>query len=227
MDKNVIILVIVYLIGISLLLVFGEIIYRRLKIKGEISRKFAHFVSTLSTLTFPYIFFSHWYVLALAFIFFIVLLITRNGTMLGSIHDIERKSMGSYLLPLSIYLTFLIADISGDRLLYILPMLILAVCDPLAAVTGMSFEKNNHKIKLFGFDTAKSIFGSGAFFISAFIICLIAFYFRNNAIDGPVILLSLIIALTSTTGELFSWRGSDNLTVPLSVILVLGIFNQS
>ena len=131
------------------------------------------------------------------------------------------------LLGLSIYLTFLIADISGDRLLYILPMLILAVCDPLAAVTGMSFEKNNHKIKLFGFDTAKSIFGSGAFFISAFIICLIAFYFRNNAIDGPVILLSLIIALTSTTGELFSWRGSDNLTVPLSVILVLGIFNQS
>ena len=82
--------------------------------------KFAHFTATLSTITFPYLFNDHWYVLVLASIFFIVLFISRHGTQLKSIHDIDRKSAGSYLLPLSIYLTFLISIELDNKFLYIL-----------------------------------------------------------------------------------------------------------
>ncbi|MBT6765982.1 MAG: phosphatidate cytidylyltransferase, partial [Prolixibacteraceae bacterium] len=53
---NIIVLSLVYLVGISLLLVFNELNYRRLKVKGEFTRKFAHFTSTLAVVPFPYIF---------------------------------------------------------------------------------------------------------------------------------------------------------------------------
>ncbi|MFW5760329.1 MAG: hypothetical protein ACOCXH_05055 [Cyclobacteriaceae bacterium] len=224
MDKNSIIVAFIYLTGISLLLVFNEINYRRLKIKGEISRKFAHFVSILSTIPFPYIFTSHWYVLVLALIFFLVLFVSRHGTQLNSIHDIQRKSIGSYVLPLSIYTTFLIYELTGSKLIYILPMLILAISDPMAAIVGMSLEKYNHRIKIFGIDTKKSMFGSITFFISSLVISLIALYFRRGNFDTTTIILSMAVALAGTLGEMLSWRGSDNLSIPLSIILILIIF---
>lgn len=226
MNLNAGILVFIYFLGIALLLVFNEITYRRLHVKGEISRKFAHFVATLSTVPLPYIFNSHWNVLILATIFFLVLFVTKNGTQLKSIHDIERKSIGSYLLPLSIYITFLISELYGNKLYYILPMLVLAVCDPMAALIGISLEKNNYRIKIFGINTQKSVFGSGAFFITCLVISLIALYYTRGVLDATTLFISFLLSIAGTLGELFSWRGSDNLSIPLSIILVLRIFMQ-
>ena len=224
MDFNTIIFTLLYFFGMALLLVFNEINYRKLKVKGEISRKFAHFVSVLATVPFPYIFTSHWYILILAIIFALILFITRHGTLLKSIHDINRKSIGSYLLPVSIWATFWISEYFDNKLMYILPMLILAISDPMAAIVGISLEKNNHRIKIFGIDTHKSMFGSLAFFISSLTICLIAFYFNKGAFGLSSLILAVAIAVISTLGELFSWRGSDNLTIPLTVILSLVLF---
>ena len=224
MNANASILAFIYLLGIALLLAFNEITYRRLHVKGEISRKFAHFLATLAVVPFPYIFTSHWYVLMLAVIFFLVLFITQRGTQLKSIHDIERKSIGSYLLPLSIYIGFLIQEFYGNKFYYILPMLILGICDPMAALVGISLEKYNHKIKLFGIQTGKSLFGSLAFFITCLVISLIALNYKIGVFDARTFFLSFLIAIAGTLGELLSWRGSDNLSIPLSVILVLRIF---
>jgi dolichol kinase len=145
---NIVVLSIVYLIGIVLLLTFNELNYRRLNLKGEFTRKFAHFMSTLAVVPFPYIFPSHWYILVLALLFFAVLFITQYSKQLKSIHDIERKSIGSYLLPLSIYITFLISNLLGNKFIYILPMLILAVCDPMAAILGINIKNYNGRINL-------------------------------------------------------------------------------
>lgn len=88
---NIVVLSFVYLVGIGLLLIFNELVYRRLNPTGEITRKFAHFVSVLATVPFPYIFPSHWYILVLALLFATILFITRNGKQLKSIHDVKRK----------------------------------------------------------------------------------------------------------------------------------------
>ena len=156
---NIIVLSFVYLVGISLLLVFNELNYRRLNIKGEFTRKFAHFTATLAVIPFPYIFTSHSYVLILASVFFAVLFITHKIKQLNSIHDIKRKSMGSYLLPVSIYLAFLISDLMDNKFIYILPMLILAVCDPMASTLGTNIENYNGKIRIFGRKLAKPTWG--------------------------------------------------------------------
>lgn len=221
---NTVVLAFIYLLGISILLIFNELNYRRLQIRGEITRKFAHFTATLATVPFPYIFTNHWYVLILAVIFFAVLFFTQHGKQLKSIHDIERKSVGSYLLPLSIYLTFLISVTFQNKFLYILPMLILAVCDPMAAILGMSAKKNNGRIKLFGIKTQKTVIGTGAFLVTSFVISLIALYFHREVFDLKTFWLALAVSAVGTLAELAAWRGSDNLSIPLGVVLVLVLF---
>jgi len=69
------------------MLAFNELNYRRLKVKGEITRKFAHFAATVGVVPFTYIFSSHWYVLILAIIFSIALFVTKYSEQLKSIHD--------------------------------------------------------------------------------------------------------------------------------------------
>ncbi len=214
----------IFLIALSLLLVFTEIVYRRLGVKGEVTRKFAHFTATLSTVTFPYIFTDHWYVLTLAIIFFILLYISRNGVQLKSIHDIERISIGSYLLPVSIYLTFLISFSLNERLFFILPMLILAICDPMAGILGLEVQKYNHKIRIFGWKLKKTWLGSGSFLISCFMISIIALYFNRMVLDLKTFWLALVIAVIATLAELISWRGTDNLFIPISVLVMLVLF---
>lgn len=220
---NILVLVLVYLLGISILLLLNELIYRRLKTKGESTRKFAHFTATLAAVPFPYIFPSHWYVLGLACIFATFLYITWRIRQLGSIHAIERKSWGSYLLPLSIYITFLISDLCGNKFIYILPMLILAICDPIAALLGMNVKKNR-KINIAGKPIGKTWIGSIAFFFSSFIISLIALYIHSEIFDLKIVWLAALVALTGTFAELIAWRGADNLTIPLSIVLILVLF---
>lgn len=219
--SNIIILSFVYLIGIVLLLAFNELNYRWLNVKGEITRKFAHFTATLAVVPFPYIFPSHWYILVLALLFFAALFITQRNKQLGSIHDIERKSIGSYLLPLSIYVTFLISFLLENKFIYILPMLILAVCDPMAALLGTNITNYNGRIKIFGYQLKKTWLGSGAFLVTSFVISIIALYFHRAAFDLKTFWLALAVAVASTLAELVSWRGLDNLSIPLCAVLVL------
>ncbi|MGQ1946950.1 phosphatidate cytidylyltransferase [Geofilum sp. OHC36d9] len=222
--NNIIAISVIYLIGIAVLLAFNEINYRRLKIKGEITRKFAHFSATLATVPFPYIFPSHWYVLILAFLFFLALAITQYRKQLKSIHDISRKSMGSYLLPLSIYLTFLTSCLLGNKLLFILPMLILAICDPMAAILGINIKKYNGRITLGKHKFNKTWLGTAAFFITSFIIAMLALWLHRDVFDFKTYWLGLLVATAGTLGELISWRGSDNLSIPMTVVFVLVTF---
>jgi len=217
-------LMFIFLVGISLLLLFIELLYRRLELKGEYTRKLAHFTGTLSTITFPYIFESHFYVLAMALFFFLVLFISRNNTYLRSIHDIDRISAGSYFLPAAIYITYLIADKADSMLLFILPMLILAICDPAAGIMGINLQQYNHKIKLFGHELQKTWLGSLTFFVSCFIISIVALYFNQMHLGLRIFEISALIAFVTAIVEMLSWKGSDNLFIPLSALGVLMLF---
>ena len=76
---NQVILIAIILVAIVLVLVFTDLSYRRLELPTEITRKFAHFTSTLSTILFPFIFTSHWSVLVLAVFFFLILFFSSSN----------------------------------------------------------------------------------------------------------------------------------------------------
>jgi phytol kinase len=222
--ENQIVLTIIFLTGISLLLVFNEMAYRQLGLKGEITRKFAHFTATLSTITFPYLFTSHWYVLLMACLFLTLLYVSRNRKYLKSIHDIDRVSVGSYLLPLSIYITFLVSELQQNKFLFILPMFVLAICDPVAGILGINFQRYNYQIRIMRWELKKTWIGSLSFFVSCFIVSLIALYFHRVSFDSETFYIAFIISFVTTLVEMFSWRGTDNLFIPMSVMLLLILF---
>ncbi|NQU54423.1 MAG: hypothetical protein HQ522_18010 [Bacteroidetes bacterium] len=100
-------------------------------------------------------------------------------------------------------------------------MLILAICDPMAAILGISMKTYNGRIVLFGRKLHKTWLGSGSFLVSSLVISIIALYFHREVFDLKTFWLALVVAITSTLAELISWRGSDNLTIPLSVVFIL------
>ena len=150
-----------------------------------------------------------------------MLFISRNRTYLKSIHDIDRESLGSYLLPVAIYLTFLVSDLMDNRLLFILPILVLAICDPIAGILGINLQQYNHKIKIFNRKLQKTWLGSLSFFVSCLIISIIALYFNLQNFTLKTFWLAVVIATVSTVTEMLSWRGTDNLVIPMSVLIVL------
>lgn len=157
--------------------------------------------------------------LLLAFIFaaffFVLLWIIRKGWMQVN----EYRTYGIALFPLAFAVLLFIPAFSNAIIVY--AVLILGISDALAGVTGEYFGKQ----KIVFLSETKSWVGFAAFYISAFIISL--FYFHHFSMQG--ILLCVLLALLPAVTELFSYRGSDNLTVPLFtaawVLLVLNINN--
>ena len=204
-----------FVFGYILLLIFCEHLNRRMNISSEYTRKLAHFVSTFSVLLFPRVFKDGGYVLAICAIFFVMLFIANIKRILQSIDGVERRTGGSYLLALSVGICYHISVMLENGILFTLPILILAICDPLAGIMGKYFHS---KHILYG----KTIAGSLTFLISS--LCISVFYL--SVVHHPsVFILSLMIALSASITELLSPRGTDNLTIPLIIAGVLIFMN--
>jgi len=106
---NQILLCLFFIIGFLLFLFIIELVFRKLKMTAENSRMVAHFITISSTISFPYLFNDHWYVLFLAILFTIILIASTKTKYLNSVNGIKRKTFGGQLLPIAIYVTFLIA----------------------------------------------------------------------------------------------------------------------
>ena len=205
------ILLFVFIGGYVLLLIFCEFLNRRKNIASEHTRKLAHFVSALSVLLFPHVFKDEGYVLAVCATFFVLLLIANRMRLLHSIDEVGRKTGGSYLLAFSVGVIYYISVIQTNGMLFTLPILILAICDPLAGIIG---KHANSKHLLNG----KTIAGSITFLISS--LCISLFYL-SAVHHQSVFTLSLMIAFATSITELLSPRGTDNITIPLVAAGVL------
>jgi len=197
----------------------AEMGYHFLKLKVEITRKFVHIASGILCLTFPYYIQNKWLVLVLTVNFFLLLVISVKFNFLKSINGVERKTYGSFLFPFTIFILYCFYEFTDLKIYYYLPLLIFALSDPIGALIGKKYPLK--KYSLFG--QFKSVGGSLAFLVSAVIICLI--YFNLFPItETNTIVLTLIIALVSTITEGISFKGTDNITVPLVVALVMFLF---
>lgn len=210
---------ILYLAGFLGIIQLSELLYHKFKVDVEITRKIAHVLGCLSSLSFLLLFHSHWYVLVVTGTFFLLLLFSKRNGIYNSIDLVERKSIGSFILPLSVYLLFLISESTGDKLYFILPVLILGISDPLAGLAGTSY-KEAKQINILVFKFQKTYIGSFAFFVTTLVLTSSTFYVFN--LSGQNILISgLYFAVVVTFVEIISNRGLDNLTVPLAVAFLL------
>lgn len=209
----------------SFLTLFGaaEILYHKLKVKAELTRKTVHFGTGILTLLFPVLLSSHWYVLFLCASFALILLASLKFGLLRSINAIDRKSHGSISYPVSVYGCFLAYNYYNDeRVFFYLPILTLAICDPVAALFGKRFPFGKFRI---GNDT-KTLAGSSAFFISALLLTVLLFKFLSpdHFQLSTALPIAFAAALLSSITEAVSGKGFDNLTIPASILIVLALF---
>src|SRR5579859_3286357 len=112
---------------------------RRGALSPEAARKLFHTCGGLTTLAVPWVFTSVWPVLALAAIIIPALLALKHvnrlrGDLGQVLYSIERDSLGEVYLPLSVTLLWVLCR--GNALLYSIPVLILSLADPVAALIG-------------------------------------------------------------------------------------------
>ena len=202
----------------------AEILYHKFYLKAEVTRKIVHMGTGLLTLLFPLMLSNRWWVLLLCTSFALILIASLKFKFLPSINAIDRESVGSLAYPASVYMAFLFYDHHNkDNVLFYLPILILAISDPIAALGGRKIPS-----KPFSIGSAhKSLSGSAACFISAFIISTFVFYFnRTDTSLGNIIFKSLAVALFAAVAEAVSGRGYDNITIPVAVLICLVLLER-
>ncbi len=211
------------MIGLLLIIGFSEYLYKNRQISTEYTRKIAHILGSLSSLIFIYIFDSYWYVVAIGVFFFVLLFFGKHKNMFNSIDAVQRTTSGSFLLPIAITGLFVAAKMMNNDLLFVLPVLILGISDPLAGILGVHFQKRTSNIRLFGRTLQKTYLGSTAFFLSAFLISITTLSIHGLPFAQAVLMAS-IIAILSTFVEMISTKGFDNILVPAAVMVLLILF---
>jgi len=205
--------------GYLLLFTSAEILYHKLKLHAEITRKYVHAVSGFTTLLFPTLIVSHWLVLSLSVSFLLILYVSKKLNLLPSIHAVNRATHGSTLFPIVVYGCFWISIKLHSDMFFYVPILILAICDPIAALLGK--KANLYKYQTFGY--VKSFIGSTGFFITAWVISFMLLWNLSYSHEA-VMLVSFAVASITTIAEALTHKGYDNFTIPASAVLTLLIF---
>ena len=201
--------------GIYLLLfVTVEIAYHKFKLSTELTRKTIHICSGLLALTFPLFFNSIISVIILCALFLVILYASKPLGLLASINNVDRETKGSTIFPIIVCSCFFIYEIEQLYIFYYLPILILALCDPIASLAGKKIGYGPYYI----LGSKKTLAGNLGFFLSCFIICyFIALISYSDMIINPIITAGAV-ALVCTIAEGISINGYDNLTIPLAAL---------
>ncbi len=212
------IVVVFFLVG--MMVAAAEMIRRLLNGGSEVTRKFVHIVAGVLMMCSPFVFNSGIPVLTITGIMVIGTFLSVKLDFLKSLHGIDRSSYGTTYHPLSFFLLVLLFwDVSP--VILTISISILAIPDALAAMVGQRV-KVPHFIDL---DLErKTVEGTMTMFVSSFLCIYGLFGYFNIQTAAPVFIVVLVISMFVTGWELISFKGSDNLTVPLSAAFLLYYF---
>jgi dolichol kinase len=207
-------------VSLSLLAILGvllldEFLWRKKIIHGELKRKLVHISVTSFVAFWPWI--MSWKAIQLIGIAMVLmLLINRQVKVLHYLGGIRQQTFGDVFLALSITTTALIAN---ERIFFAVAMLHVALADGMAAIIGTKFGRK-WSYKVFG--QTKTILGSMTFWVVSLCILGIGLLPAHNLIpfsDYARLLLILPPVLTATE-NLAVW-GTDNLAIPIIVVMAL------
>ena len=208
----------ILVMGLGFILVFvaSKLVFKKLPGNQEISRKIAHLGCGVVALGFPFYIHQVWEVGAMCGLFFIFLIVTGKLGKLREIHGTDRKSLGAYIYPAAVFIVFVLS--SGKPFLFVSAILVLAVSDTAAALIGRKFGRIPLRIT----GGKKTLEGSAAFLVTAFISILIPMEIWSGLPSGDIAVTALLAAGIAAVVELFAFSGLDNILIPLAVLAVTG-----
>lgn len=181
----------------------------------EWTRKLVHFLGGLITAAFPWLFDSHWWVLGLGAVFFLILWGSRRLGLLQSVHGVSRTSEGGLYFPVSVYLLFLAG--AERPVFYLISVLVLVISDAVAAVLGSAYGRVDYQVER----DKRTVEGSTVFFLSTFLVVHLPLLLMARTDPLVSVLVAAQLALIITLLEGICVRGSDNLFVPLATYFTL------
>lgn len=242
-DIVVFIIAIVYAL---LVIGAGELARRKLKLGPNFTRKIVHLFAGGAIWTVP--FYTHPWVAVLVALIFVIVLGLATGEKVGKYfsalarpEDLEQGSVrGPFWYAVSITVITAIFTFGNLVQFYFIGAAgihIMMLGDGLSAPIGMKYGQN-HMYTIFG--SKRSIHGCAALFIFGFLGAVMAMLFFGAIAPGArylapggqilwtyILALSLIGAGSATLIELFSPKGTDNVTVPFlsTAIMWLAFFS--
>jgi phytol kinase len=207
---------IITLLAIFLLLIITEWLWRKSKLHIETSRKIVHIGTGIIVAFWP-LYLDWTTIQLLSLLLLAVVFASFRLRIFRSIHDIDRLTIGEILYPVGIGIC---AFLEPAPWMFTAAILHLTLADGLAAIVGIKYgRKNRYTILSHG----KSLIGSTTFFMTSLAIIVAASFFVSEANLPHNYPLFVLAALTLTFVENISWYGLDDITVPLSVIILLTI----
>ena len=199
--------------------------YRHRRLIGpELSRKLLHVGMGFVVLTFPWLFPRPWPVLVLSGVFVLLFLARKvfkraTASLSDVIDGVGRSSLGELYFAVSVAVVFLFAR--GDKMLFVIPMLLLTLPDAVAALVGVRYGQHAYWT---GPTALKSAEGSVAFFAVAGLSVHVPLLLFTPTGRLETLLIACTLALLAMLLEGVAWRGADNLLVPLGAFILLRAF---
>lgn len=192
-------------------------------IDAEVARKLVHMGMGTVCLAFPWIFADARAVWALAGIAVASLLAVRLvpalrarfGAVLGGVN---RVSWGELYFPCAVALVFTLAE--GDRAAFCAPVAILTFADAAGALVGQRWGRRRYA----AVESTKSLEGSLAVFAVTWICAAVVLVLMGGVTLERALLVGVVMAVFAALVEAVSWRGLDNLSVPLVAFAQMKIY---
>lgn len=206
----------------------------------EQTRKLIHIGLGTYCLTFPWIFHQVWEVAATCGLALGVFVLARGVLRhrLGEgLHAVERRSYGEVLFAVSVAAMFwlqeghvitvveqglpTIGGVGTGPILYVLPIAMLTWCDAASALVGSSYGRNTFAIER----GKKSWEGVVVFVVVGWLVAMMCYLLFTDIDRRELIVLSFLVALFGALLEAASWRGWDNLFIPVGMYLLISHYN--
>lgn len=214
--------IIVSYLYIGLVIIGAKVFEKRGK---EASRKFIHIMLGNWWIIAMYFFTNVWSAIFVPITFVIINYLSYKKDLIKVMERDEQDGLGTVYYAVALLILAIVAfGIFKQPVLGLVPTLIMAYGDGLAAIVGKKIKSKKYKLG----DTKKSFAGSLTMFIITTL--LIGAYFRFSfgttfwvGTHWPVV--SILAGFAITALEAVSGKGWDNITVPvasLALLILLG-----
>lgn len=195
---------------LGVIILVSESLKRFFAVDGEITRKVVH-IGTGNVILLAWWFqIPAWVGISASVLASIVTLASYKLPILPGVNSIGRRSLGTFFYAVS--MGILVGYFWGiDQPQYAaIGILIMSYGDGMAALIGQRFGKHIYKVG----GMTKSWEGSLTMLVVSYVVCnVILFSTFGNSWQN--LFISVLLAISATGLESFSWWGVDNLTVPV------------
>lgn len=200
----------------------SELVRKKLNLSISFTRKFVHILTGILIAITPLLLKRPYPLLVISGNFIVLNWIAIKKKWMPGMHATEKTSYGTVFYPISFFVLIILLW-ERHRAILVTSMLIMAIADAMAAIIGENVKKPIR----YQFDgEPKSVQGSTFMLIVTFFITILGLKlfspFENLTIQlSKGFWIATMVAVIATACESISYKGSDNLTVPLGTAFTL------